>query len=497
MMRARELYAAVEADQAIQKALKARLFTDHTNINVNDWIYYRTNIDRYWKGPLKVVMKDGKRLYCIKHGNPVTINVDDVLLVKQGDEEVQMLEKFTMLGADQGQTEPFQSPDKTTIPVPDQIPTAEENIQSDQTPDHVPVISAKTSTAQLDIGVPMVCKICEEEFSSKLIAQHGQEEHNTGNRSVRSFSSLTDPQPDSLYANIDKIKPGDVMVEEGGRYLVLDHREEDDWIAHDLITKETEKLNVIKQMTKMRYIGQLEEETEEEIRVNKGGQVVHYNKDSFKQKLFFTSCQEKVQDQVFDVNIPRSRHGEKERADFDHFDVYEVGQAEYDNVISTESVSVEKEKSDCLVTGELEAVKEKMAENFDYGEIQQLPIRFLGINISQDQEGDITLDQEHYVKDLEVPDMDEIKSPNKVDILLEKFQSTFRSLASKINMLALSSRPYSLIKQTTLLDNKLLNTVRAGHYELPGGNQVRDSTRTSVKTWAQLIQAEQEAEHSS
>merc|ERR1719210_2201458 len=82
-----------------------------------------------------------------------------------------------------------------------------------------------------------------------------------------------------------------------------------------------------------------------------------------------------------------------------------------------------------------------MAEKFDYGEIQQLPIRFLGINISQDQEGDITLDQEHYVKDLEVPDMDEIKSLNKLDILPEKFQSIFRSLASKINMLALSSRP--------------------------------------------------------
>ena len=839
MMRAREVYAAVEADQAIQKALKARLFTDHTNINVNDWIYYRTNIDRYWKGPLKVVMKDGKRLYCIKHGNPVTINVDDVLMVKQGDEEAQMLEKFTMLRADQVQTEPIQSPDKTTIPVTDHIPTAEENIQPDQTPDHVPVISAKTSTAQLDIGVPVICKICEEEFSSKVIAQHGREEHNTGNKSVRSFSSLTDPKPDSLYANIDRIKSGDVMVEEGGRYLVLEHQEEDDWTAHDLITKEKEKLSVIKQMTKMRYIGQLEEETEEEIRVSKGGQVVHYNKDSFKQKIFFTSRQEEVQGQVFVVNIPRSRHGEKEclvakskeLADFEHFDVYEeVDQAEYDNdnVISTEWVLVEKEKTDgtkvikarlcmrgdqernkhnipadsptankitirillalavskgwtvtasdvrraflqtqdierqvlvkpppeagvqkgklwllkracyglidasrayflrharqlnkfgfaplefdpatfvwkendeikavyaahvddCLVTGEREAVKtaqEKMAEKFDYGEIQQLPIRFLGINISKDQEGDITLDQEHYVKDLQVPDMDEIKSLNKLDILPEKFQSIFRSLASKINMLALSSRPDfafaakyltsrygkavksdlsrvvklinkareepsivavpnigqieewtivaisdastkkynnifavggyvvmlvnkitgaavtllwsskkidrvvnsslaaetlalqkmtgkiflirkllegllgekakripcialidsqnlwscihnlkacnddrlqadiisirqaihddhsiqevrfvptwemladSLTKQTTLLDNNLLNTVRAGHYELPGGHQVRDSTRTSVKTWAQLIRAEQEDEQS-
>ena len=54
----------------------------------------------------------------------------------------------------------------------------------------------------------------------------------------------------------------------------------------------------------------------------------------------------------------------------------------------------------------------------------------------------------------------------------------------------------SLTKQTTLLDNNLLNTVRAGHYELPGGHQVRDSTRTSVKTWAQLIRAEQEDEQS-
>ena len=51
-----------------------------------------------------------------------------------------------------------------------------------------------------------------------------------------------------------------------------------------------------------------------------------------------------------------------------------------------------------------------------------------------------------------------------------------------------------LTKQTNLTGQMLLNTVRTGTYTVPGGTALRDSTLTSVKTWDQLMSAEQQDE---
>ena len=45
-------------------------------------MYYRTNVNCYWQGPIKVLTKEGNHLHCLKHRYAVVINIDDVLLHK-------------------------------------------------------------------------------------------------------------------------------------------------------------------------------------------------------------------------------------------------------------------------------------------------------------------------------------------------------------------------------------------------------------------------------
>ena len=47
----------------------------------------------------------------------------------------------------------------------------------------------------------------------------------------------------------------------------------------------------------------------------------------------------------------------------------------------------------------------------------------------------------HYLNKMEVPGLQQLKGLAKQDVLLERLQSTYWSLTSKFNMLALSSRP--------------------------------------------------------
>ena len=82
MLHAREVYTSLEAQSAVKKALDARNYTDHTDIKVGKWVYSRTNVNRYWQGPIKVLAKDSKCLHCLKHGSAVVVNIDDVLLHK-------------------------------------------------------------------------------------------------------------------------------------------------------------------------------------------------------------------------------------------------------------------------------------------------------------------------------------------------------------------------------------------------------------------------------
>ena len=68
-----------------------------SKVNTGDWVYFRRNQDRYWKGPAKVVLKDRKSLHCIMQGNPLIINSDDVLLNKPSIVPEFEEENFTFL----------------------------------------------------------------------------------------------------------------------------------------------------------------------------------------------------------------------------------------------------------------------------------------------------------------------------------------------------------------------------------------------------------------
>ena len=52
----------------------------------------------------------------------------------------------------------------------------------------------------------------------------------------------------------------------------------------------------------------------------------------------------------------------------------------------------------------------------------------------------------------------------------------------------------TLTKETNMTGRMLLNVVRSGQYDIPGGAIMRDSTQTATKTWSQLVRAEEETE---
>ena len=87
-MAAREAFTASESDRTIRKALRQRIYADIDRVQNGDWVYFKRTPDRYWRGPAKVVLKDGKTLHCVLQGNPLCINTDDVLLHKPETEEL-------------------------------------------------------------------------------------------------------------------------------------------------------------------------------------------------------------------------------------------------------------------------------------------------------------------------------------------------------------------------------------------------------------------------
>ena len=83
MLHTSEVYTSLEVQSAVKKAKEAKTYTDHIDIKFGEWVYYRTNVNRYWQGPIKVLAKDGKRLHCLKHGSAVVVNTDDVCCTNQ------------------------------------------------------------------------------------------------------------------------------------------------------------------------------------------------------------------------------------------------------------------------------------------------------------------------------------------------------------------------------------------------------------------------------
>ena len=87
MIKARHIYASLQADQELKNALIQRIYSHPEKVKPGNWIYYKTNVDRYWKGPVKVTSNDGKRLYVLQGGKLLTVNLDDCLLIKEDIDE--------------------------------------------------------------------------------------------------------------------------------------------------------------------------------------------------------------------------------------------------------------------------------------------------------------------------------------------------------------------------------------------------------------------------
>ena len=70
-----------------------------------------------------------------------------------------------------------------------------------------------------------------------------------------------------------------------------------------------------------------------------------------------------------------------------------------------------------------------------------LPTRFLGLNYKRGQQGELIVDCQHYVENMQIPDSKQFAKLAKQDLLSNKLQSTFKDMTSKVNALAYTIRP--------------------------------------------------------
>ena len=404
MMQAREAFAGAEADRVLRKGLEQRIYSHHENIKRGDWIYFKRNCDRSWQGPAKLVLRDKKSLHLVRHGSPICVNSDDVLLHKPDMAEssvedfVRLPEKsqpappgpvrqkygepsaqsLSGLAGPQPQVCP-QSPDSSPTnrvsfhenpviitDVPGPTENEGDNNSEDQQgkPDgdvtrdlehNKPATS--TSSSVRDLGDPMICSLCHKEFSSLNIVRHLQLHHGISHPSVRNLATMSDRRPDSIYENVDNLRPGVVMASQLGEYLVLVSPTPEGWRVRNMATQEESELELIKEMTELRFIGQLDSQEKEGLYVIRDGTRRYYSNTDYQEKVFFTAQEQYEPEITYVVNIPRSRHGEprcvaakmKELDDFSNYDVYDIVDRPTEpgaNIISCQWVLVEKEKPD-------------------------------------------------------------------------------------------------------------------------------------------------------
>ena len=209
MMMAREHFAAAEADSTLRKALKQRIYTDPVRVSVGDWVYFRRNLDRYWKGPAKVVLKDSKSLHCVMRGNPLIINSDDILLNKPNAQEIE-LEDLISLPASQ-------QPPVTTISEQPLQPEPEVEItQPDLTLDVPPSV---------DISNASVPQIYDAQRESGLVLQEGNEA--TSQEIPGSLSSTPSlsvvPTPAPAVQNCDAQNESEMVLQDDARIITQDN----------------------------------------------------------------------------------------------------------------------------------------------------------------------------------------------------------------------------------------------------------------------------------
>ena len=217
--------------------------------------------------------------------------------------------------------------------------------------------SPSNSTLPIDLGFPMQCILCSREISSRNFFRHCSTDHNIERPNFRQYAVEVSSKPDSIYQNHGKLKPGVVVATEEGEYIILEQPTILGWRTTNLSTKETKDLELVRDMAEMRYMGMLDSQTEEGINiVDDDNKMVFVKFGAYSKKIFFTAQANYHEENVFVVNIPRSRHGEpacvaakqKELRDYKNFEVFDVVDSDEatNNIIATEWVLIEKEKHD-------------------------------------------------------------------------------------------------------------------------------------------------------
>ena len=229
--------------------------------------------------------------------------------------------------------------------------------RGDQIAEQNNTIHSQTTDEDLDLGFPVVCNLCDEEFSSKVILRHCSSQHRVENGTIRTLSRTIPMKPDSIYNNKRHIKPGLVLVDKEGNYAVLKSKFDNDvWEAEKFPSSEKVKLKILDDIATSRAIGWLSKTNGEELEIIdlNSDDIKSYHSSSFKPKVFITSDNQREEESTYVVNIPKSRHGEekcvkakqKELKNFENFDVYEIVDIPEDPkavIIDTEWVLVEKE----------------------------------------------------------------------------------------------------------------------------------------------------------
>ena len=87
-----------------------------------------------------------------------------------------------------------------------------------------------------------------------------------------------------------------------------------------------------------------------------------------------------------------------------------------------------------------EQVLDKIKQRFTFGAHENLPFKYVGLNLKKEG-NEVTVNQDHFVQNMEAPDLKELSSLKKDCILRDEYQTKYRSLVSKLNILSVTARP--------------------------------------------------------
>ena len=207
-----------------------------------------------------------------------------------------------------------QEVDKNVTEVEEQQQTEQENNenqnQAAETETEEPTDAHHETSTAPDIGVPVICNLCQVEISSKLIVSHCEAQHNVQNTNIRSLAKISQVHPDSIYSKLTDLQPGVTVADPvQGKYFVLQSRVGNVWKARDIASQNDQNLDLLHDLSGMRFVGIFQREEEEGVVVQDGDQQeIFYAKDAFTQRVFFTSENNYESEQTFIVTIPRSKH---------------------------------------------------------------------------------------------------------------------------------------------------------------------------------------------